>query len=168
MRTVELRSDSSRYVLFLENPTKIYEQRLEGSVRQRVDAQVNKFLEEASPESAFQDAQKFPSPLRQLKDRGGKARALGTWCQGDAFDLFVVQILYDKDDENLFLPKKNTSLQSEGKTSKNGLQRCHTRRYKKKSRNGIREPTCYCFLTSESHLWELPRVDVLPDSPQRD
>lgn len=106
MRTVELRSDSSRYVLFLENPTKIYEQRLEGSVRQRVDAQVNKFLEEASPESAFQDAQKFPSPLRQLKDRGGKARALGTWCKGDAFDLFVVQILYDKDDENLFLPKK--------------------------------------------------------------
>lgn len=107
MRTVELRSDTSRYVLFLENPTNIYEQRLEGSIRQRVDAQVNKFLTEVTPESALQDAQKFPSPLRQLKDRGGKARALGTWCRGDGFDLFVIQILYDKDDEDSYLPKKH-------------------------------------------------------------
>lgn len=107
MRTVELRSDTSRYVLFLETPTKIYEQRLEGSIRQRVDAQANKFLTEVTPESALQDAQKFPSPLRQLKDRGGKARALGTWCKGDGFDLFVIQILYDKDDEDSYLPKKH-------------------------------------------------------------
>lgn len=107
MRTVELRSGTSRYVLFLENPTKIYEQRLQGSIRQRVDAQVNKFLTEVTPESALQDAQKFPSPLRQLKDRGGKARALGTWCKGDGFDLFIIQILYDKDDEDTYLPKKH-------------------------------------------------------------
>lgn len=107
MRTVELRSSTSRYVLFLENPTKIYEQRLEGSIRQRVDSQVNKFLTEVTPESALQDAQKFPSPLRQLKDRGGKARALGVWCKGDGFDLFVIQILYDKDDEDTYLPKKH-------------------------------------------------------------
>lgn len=94
-------------MLFLENPTKIYEQRLEGSIRQRVNAQVNKFLTEVTPESALQDAQKFPSPLRQLKDRGGKARALGTWCKGDGFDLFVIQILYDKDNEDSYLPKKH-------------------------------------------------------------
>ena len=107
MQAVELRSDTSRYVLFLENPTKIYEQRLEGSIRQRVDSQVNKFLTEVTPESALQDAQKFPTPLRQLKDRGGKARALGTWCKGEGVDLFVVQILYDKDDEDTYLPKKH-------------------------------------------------------------
>lgn len=107
MRTVELRSGTSRYVLFLENPTKMYETRLDGSVRQRVDTQVNQFLTEVSPESAFQDRRKFPPPLRQLKDRGGKARALGTWCKGDGFDLFVVQILYDKDDEGSYLPKKH-------------------------------------------------------------
>lgn len=106
MRTVELRADTSRYVLFLENPTKVYQQRLEGSVRQRIDAQVNKFLTEVTPESAPQDVGKFPTPLRQLKDRGGKARALRTWCKGDGFDLFVIQILYDKDDEDLYLPKK--------------------------------------------------------------
>jgi hypothetical protein len=107
MRTVELRSDTSRYVLFLENPTKIYEQRLEGSIRQGVDAQVNKFLTEVTPESTLQDVQKFPSQLRQLKDRGGKARVLGTWCKGERFDLFVIQILYDKDDEDTYLPKKH-------------------------------------------------------------
>lgn len=107
MRTVELRSDTSRYVLFLENPTKMYENRLEGSIQRRVDTQVSQFLTEVTPESALQDVQKFPSPLRQLKDRGGKVRALGTWCQGDGFDLFVIQILYDKDDEDSYLPKKH-------------------------------------------------------------
>jgi hypothetical protein len=106
MRSVELR-DTSRYVLLLESPTKVYQTRIEGSIRNRVDAQIRTFLTEASPESGLQDAQKFPSPLRQLKDRGGKARALGTWCKGDGFDLFVVQILYDKDDEGSYLPKKH-------------------------------------------------------------
>ena len=94
-------------MLFLENPTRVYKKHLEGSIQQRVGTQVNQFLTEVTPESALQDVQKFPSPLRQLKDRGGKARALGTWCKGDGFDLFVVQILYDKDDEDSYLPKKN-------------------------------------------------------------
>lgn len=107
MRTVELRSGTTRYVLFLENPANVYRNSLEGSIRQRVDTQVEQFLTEASPESALQNVRKFLPPLRQLKDRGGKARALGTWCQGDGFDLFVVQILYDKDDEASFLPKKH-------------------------------------------------------------
>ena len=107
MRTVELRSDTRRYVLFLKNPAKVYTETIEGRIRQRVNTQVNQFLTEETPESALQDRQKFPTPLRQLKDRGGKARALGTWCKGEGFDLFVVQILYDKDDENTYLPKKH-------------------------------------------------------------
>lgn len=100
MRSVELRSDTDRYVLFLENPTSVYRNQLEGSGRGRVDTQVNQFLDELTPESALQDAGKFPDPLRQLKSRGGNIRALGTWCQGESYDLFIIQALFNKKDED--------------------------------------------------------------------
>lgn len=106
MRTVELRTDIPRYVLFLENPTKVYRKEVEGSIKQRIQKQVKQFIAEATPESALEPLSKFPDPLRQLKDRGGKIRALGTWCKTNSYDLFVVQILYDKDDENDYLPYK--------------------------------------------------------------
>lgn len=106
MRTVELRTDVLRCVLFLENPSKIYHTEVEGSTRQRIHKQIRQFLTEATPESALQSLSKFPNPLRQLKDRGGKIRALGTWCKTDSFDLFVVQVLYDKADEDDYLPYK--------------------------------------------------------------
>lgn len=105
VRHIELRSHTDRYVLFLENPTEVYRRQVEGSTKERVDNQVRKFLEEDSPESALQDEDKFPDPLRQLKDRGGQVRALGVWCQGDGFDLFVIQILFDKDDEETIYAK---------------------------------------------------------------
>ena len=106
MRAVELRTDVPRYVLFLENPTKTYRNEIEGSIQQRIRSQIGQFITEATPESALQPLSKFPEPLRQLKDRGGKIRALGTWCKTDSYDLIVVQILYDKADENDYLPYK--------------------------------------------------------------
>lgn len=106
MRTVELRTDVPGYVLFLENPTKVYRRNIEGSIEQRIRRQVEQFITGATPESALQPRSKFPNPLRQLKDRGGKIRALGTWCKAESFDLFVVQVLYDKGDENDYLPYK--------------------------------------------------------------
>lgn len=107
MRTVEIRTDVPRYVLFLENPTTVYRNETEGSVKQRIDGLIKQFVTEVTPESALQPISKFPDPLRQLKDRGTKLRALGTWCKTDSFDLFVIQILYDKDDENDYLPYKH-------------------------------------------------------------
>jgi len=95
-------TDDPRYVLLLDSPTDVYRNRLEGSTRQRVDNQLASFLTEATPESGLADEGKFPYPLRQLKDRGGKVRGLGVWCATEEFDLFIVMALYDKDDEKRY------------------------------------------------------------------
>jgi len=105
-RVVSLRTSTDRYVLLLKTPADVYWSTLDGQQTQRVDAQIEKFLEEATPESALQPEPKFPSPLRQLKDRGGNIRALGVWCQGEGYDLFVVQILYTKGTEDEYLPQR--------------------------------------------------------------
>jgi len=100
MGFIDLRGGTDRYVLFLKNPKRVYEDILEGHQQSRADAQVRKFLTEATPESALQDENKFRTPLRQLKDRNGRVRALGVWCQGPGYDLFIVQVLFDKADED--------------------------------------------------------------------
>lgn len=100
MAFVPLRTDSDRYVLFLRSPLEEYQRQLEGRERQRTDAQIRKFLTESTPDSALEDERKFTTPLRQLKDRGGKVRALGVWCQGEVYDLFIIQTLFNKDDED--------------------------------------------------------------------
>ncbi|MGK2230669.1 MAG: hypothetical protein ACI9QA_000828 [Methanobacteriota archaeon] len=94
--------DEPRYVLLLDSPTEVYRDRLGGSTRQRVDSRLAGFLTEATPESGLTDEDKFPYPLRQLKDRGGKVRGLGVWCATEEFDLFFVMALYDKDDERKY------------------------------------------------------------------
>jgi len=105
-RRVELREGTDRYVLLLEGATAVYRDRLEGSIRSRFNNQINGFLFEDTPESALEDEDKFPTPLRQLKDRGGKVRGLGVWCQGSGYDVFVVQVIYNKEkDEDKILAK---------------------------------------------------------------
>jgi hypothetical protein len=99
MSVVELREDTERFVLLLENPTRVYREQIEGRIENRVETQIDQFLHEVTPESALESVDKFAPPLRQLKDRGAKVRALGVWCRGDGYDLFVVQALFDKDDE---------------------------------------------------------------------
>lgn len=100
-----LRSGLPTFVLLLETPTRVYREVLEGHQRKRFDQQLSKFLT-GEPESAFEPVGKFPPPLRQLKDRGGNVRAIGTWCQNDAFDLLVVQAIYRKPDEDRFLARQ--------------------------------------------------------------
>jgi hypothetical protein len=106
MAAVELRSGTVRYVLFLESPTRAYRNELEGDLRDHVDTQVNQFLEEATPESALQAEGKFSTPLRQLKSRGGQVRGIGVWCQGEGYDLFILQILFRKGDEDRVYAKQ--------------------------------------------------------------
>jgi hypothetical protein len=73
---------------------------MDGRERGAFKDQINKFLTEATPESGLQPERKFPLPLRQSKDRGGQIRALGTWCQGDDYDLFIILVIYYKTDTN--------------------------------------------------------------------
>jgi len=105
-RVVSLRSSTDRYVLLMESPATMYRRTFDGHQRQRVQTQFEKFLVEATPESALRPEAKFPSPLRQLKDRGGNVRALGVWCQGEGYDLFVTVAIYDKSDEDSYLSKQ--------------------------------------------------------------
>lgn len=99
--------DSDAYVLLLGDPTIRYQNDLDGHERSRFCTQIEKFAVEATPESALESEQKFQTPLRQLKDRGAKIRALGTWCNGDGFDLFVVQVVFLKDDESKVYAKES-------------------------------------------------------------
>lgn len=112
-RRVPIRDETDRYFLFLAETAEAYQSR-DGSTQSRVDTIVKKFLTEDSPESAFEDEDKFTSPLRQIKDRNGNIRGLGVWCQGNGFDLFVLQALFSEKrkeefyrKEGLFLPKAN-------------------------------------------------------------
>ena len=113
-RWIPLGSEDDRYILLLANPANIYRHDLEGNQRSRIDNQLKKFIIEETPESALEDEEKFKTPLRQLKDRGGQVRALGTWCNGGDFDLLVVQVLFHKDDEDDVYPYEH-SFSSRGK-----------------------------------------------------
>lgn len=104
---VPLRDETDRYALLLERATTLYREEFEGRQRSAVDTQLNQFLTGTTPESALEKDRKFPTPLRQIKDRNKKIRGLGTWCQGEAYDLFIVQVLYHKDDEDDVTPYKH-------------------------------------------------------------
>jgi hypothetical protein len=105
-RRVEIRDSTDRYVLFLEAPTETYRQQFDGQVQQRVDQQLEKFLTESSPEAGLKDKDKFPHPVRQLKDRGSNLRAFGIWCQGSDYDLFIIQKFYDRENDDPVMQRK--------------------------------------------------------------
>jgi hypothetical protein len=132
MEAFPLRSDTERYVLLIEASAEVYDERLDGSQKGRFDNQTDKFLEEQTPESGLQDADKFPTPLRQLKDRGGQVRGLGTWCKGDDFDLFVTQIICPKSKENSYLPYKE-KFSNEGKQYKDRFESMNLNQIKEKA-----------------------------------
>jgi hypothetical protein len=100
-------SDVPSFVLLLSRSAEVYENELDGSKSDRLQNQIKKFIRCVSPESALEDEDKFTRPLRQLKDRGGNVRALGTWCDCDGAELFVVQVVYDKRDEDRVLPRQD-------------------------------------------------------------
>lgn len=95
-----LRDETDRLILLIGAAVDSFQTKMDGRERSAFKDQINKFLTEATPESGLQPERKFPSPLRQLKDRGGQIRALGTWCQGDDYDLFIILVIYYKTDTN--------------------------------------------------------------------
>lgn len=101
MSAVPLRTDSDRYVVLLEDAATEYRP-IDGSTRDSLDALFETFLTEPAPESALEDEQKLPNPLRQLKHRGSNVRGFAVWIRGTGFDLLVVQTLFDKRDERAF------------------------------------------------------------------
>jgi len=104
---IPLRDDTDRYALILERAARVYREDFEGRQQNAVDAQLNQFLTDPSPESSLEEVRKFPTPLRQIKDRNKKVRGLGTWCSGTGYDLFILQVIYHKDDEDDVTPYKH-------------------------------------------------------------
>lgn len=100
-REVPLRDDTPAYALLLEAAHETYA-RLDGSRTIRIHDQIEQFLCNPSPDAALEDPQKFPDPLRQLKDRNAKLRGLGVHCHGDNYDLLIVQVLYDRDNQDKY------------------------------------------------------------------
>lgn len=109
------------YVLLLKKPVEIYSDEFEGHQKSRFRKQIKKFVTSDTPESALKSESKFTTPLRQLKDRNAQVRGLGTWCDGTNFNLFVVQIIYDKDDESKIFPRQN-SFSKRGNNLKNKFE----------------------------------------------
>lgn len=84
----------------MEAPAEASRERLDGQQIQRFETQIETFLTAATPERALTDEATFQSPVRQRNDRGGNLRAFGVWCQGDGYDLFIVQAIYVTESES--------------------------------------------------------------------
>ncbi len=106
-REHSLRDETDRLILLIGAAVDSFQTEMDGRERGAFKDQINKFLTEATPESGLQPEGKFPSPLRQLKDRGCHVRALGTWCQGDDYDLFITLVIYYKTDTNNEIGARN-------------------------------------------------------------
>jgi hypothetical protein len=101
MNAVSLRTSTDRYALLLEDAAREY-RTMEGSTRDSLDSLFDRFLTEPPPQSALEDESKLPTPLRQLKHRGGRVRGFSVWVEGIGFDLLAVLTLFDKGDGQRF------------------------------------------------------------------
>ena len=92
-----MRFGVDRYVLYLPMPLEALK-RLDGSREQRIRKKIEQFI--ASPEGAIEKAP--TEHVAQVKDRNAKMRAFATWCEAPPFDVFIVQAVFRKEDEDDF------------------------------------------------------------------
>lgn len=92
-----MRFGVDRYVLYLPMPLAALE-RLDGSRERRIRKKIEQFVR--SPKGAIE---KRPTEhVTQVKDRNVKMRAFATWCEASPFDVFIVQAIFRKRDEDEF------------------------------------------------------------------